>query len=595
VTAGVFSDSRGVNSSVIRFKGFACDLRARELRKGMTTIRLQEQPFQILAMLLERPGEVVTRDEIRKRLWPDGTTVDFEHGVNAAIKRLRAALDDSADAPCYVETLHRRGYRFIAPLEPAGSAAAAGEPVGAPRRPRLVVLPFTNLTSEAEHDYFSDGLTEEMIAQLGQRCASRIGVIARHSAMLYKNAQQGAAEIGETLRADFLVEGSVRRAGDRVRITAQLIETKGETHVWARSYDRQLADVLAVQTEVAAEIARALTHEILPPASPGEAETRSPVAYQAYLTGRFHWNKPGASGLLDSVRYYDEALAIDPAFSQAHSARARSYLSMVEHYLVSPREALQTAGAAAKRALALNPSDPDAHIVLAEVYRVLDWNWTGARGAYERALAINPNSEAGLRYYAWFLASRQAGAEAFAAADRGCEIDPLCLVMHTGAAAVRYMAHDYAGAIARCRRAIKMESGWSPARRLAAASLVQLGRHDEALDEFEALGDLQRDPVSLAWMGHALAAGGHTARAREVLGQLERTMESGFVSAFHVALLYAGLGDAEAAFAQLTRACDTRDTWLEAMNVEPRFAPLRGDSRFSALLARIGLDVHQAV
>ena len=233
--------------------------------------------------------------------------------------------------------------------------------------------------------------------------------------------------------------------------------------------------------------------------------------------------------------------------------------------------------------------------MLAEVCRVLEWDWTGARGAYERALSINPNSEAGLRYYSWFLASRHAGAESFAAADRGCEIDPLCLVMHTGAAAVRYLAQDYGGAIARCRRAIKMESDWSPARRLAAASLVQLGRHDEALDEFEALGDLRLDPVSLAWMGHALAAGGHTGRAREILGQLEQTMKSRFVSAFHLALLHTGLGDAESAFAQLSRACDTRDTWLEAMNVEPRFAPLRGDARFSALLSRLGLDVHQAV
>jgi TolB-like protein/tetratricopeptide (TPR) repeat protein len=588
-----------MNSSVIRFKGFECDLRARELRKGVATIRLQEQPFQILAMLLEHPGDIVTRDEIRQRLWPDGTTVDFEHSVNAAIKRLRTALDDSADTPQYVETLPRRGYRFIAALEPGvartAAAGAAGAADGPPRRPRLVVLPFTSLTSEAEHDYFSDGLTEEMIAQLGQRCANRIGVIARHSAMRYKFAQQGAAEIGESLRADYLVEGSVRRVGDRVRITAQLIETKGETHVWARSYDRQLADVLAVQTEVASEIARALTNEILPPDSSRDGDTHSPAAYQAFLTGRFHWNKPGDSGLVDSVTYYDEAIAIDPAFSKAHAARARSYLSMVEHYLVAPKQALHTAAAAARRALALNPSDPDAHIVLAEVCRILDWDWTGARGAYERALSINPNSEAGLRYYSWFLASRQAVAESFAAADRGCEIDPLCLVMHTGAAAVRYLAQDYAGAIARCRRAINMEAGWSQARRLAAAALVQLGRHDEALDEFAALGDLRLDPVSLTWMGHAFAAGGHSGRAREILGQLEQTTNGRFVSAFHLALLHTGLGDTDAAFTQLSRACETRDTWLEAMSVEPRFQPLRSDARFAALLSRLRLDVHQAV
>jgi TolB-like protein len=228
-------------------------------------------------MMLERPGDIVTREEIRARLWPDGTTVDFEHSVNAAVKRLRAALGDAAEHPRYVETLPRRGYRFIAMLEDAYSASTAPKHRQAPaQRPRLVALPFANLSDDPSQDYFSDGLTEEMIAQLGRRCGSRIGVLARTSSMLYKNASRGAGDIGEALRADYLVEGSVRREGDRVRITAQLIETGGETHVWAESYDRQLADCLAVQMEVASEIAHALSYELLPTASARRRERGTP-------------------------------------------------------------------------------------------------------------------------------------------------------------------------------------------------------------------------------------------------------------------------------------------------------------------------------
>src|SRR5262245_50768985 len=245
-----------MSQSRVRFGAFELDLRLRELRKGSTSVRLQDQPFQILAMLLERPGDVITREEITRRLWPDGTSVDFEHSVNAAIKRLRASLGDEAGTPRYVETLPRRGYRFIAPIDAVD--VVTGGRTAIDRRPRLVVLPFVNLSGESGRDYFSDGLTEEMIAQLGRLCATRIGVLARTSAMLYKNVNRGAADIGEALRADYLVEGSVRVAGDRVRITAQLIETAGETHLWADSYDRELSNGLVVQTEVAAEIARTL-------------------------------------------------------------------------------------------------------------------------------------------------------------------------------------------------------------------------------------------------------------------------------------------------------------------------------------------------
>src|SRR5688572_32888782 len=282
--------------TVKRFGTFEVDVRARELRKGGIRIRLQDQPFEILMMMLERPGDVVTREELRQGLWPAGTFVDFEHSLNAAIKRLRAALGDDADNPRFVETLHRRGYRFIASVE------TNGEPVRnlhvvrpSPRAQssdtasvRLVVLPFANLSNDPTQEYFSDGLTEEMISQIGRLCPGRLGVIARTSSMLFKRSPKSANEIGRELSADYLLEGSVRGEGDRIRITAQLIETRTEVHLWAETYDRSLGETLNLQTDVAAHIARSLAMELVPDQVDvlGRATPRRTEAYQAYLKGQ---------------------------------------------------------------------------------------------------------------------------------------------------------------------------------------------------------------------------------------------------------------------------------------------------------------------
>jgi TolB-like protein len=240
----------------VRFASFELDVRSRELRRGSSRIRLQDQPFAILRLLLERPGDVITRDELQQRLWPDGTFVDFEHSLNAAVKRLRAALGDDADNPAFVETLPRRGYRFIAPLERA--AVDAGPVRAVAECPRLAVLPFSNLTGDRTQEYFSDGLTEELIAQLGTRCRGRIAVIARRSCLVFKGTLQRASEIAQALRADYLVEGSVRRDGRRVRITVRLVEGVTETELWSDTHDRTVEDWLSVQADVAAHVARSL-------------------------------------------------------------------------------------------------------------------------------------------------------------------------------------------------------------------------------------------------------------------------------------------------------------------------------------------------
>lgn len=578
--------------SVLRFGEFELDPRLRELRCGSKTVRLQDQPFHVLSMMLERPGDVVTREDIQARLWPDGTAVDFEHSVNAAIKRLRTALGDDAARPRYVETLPRLGYRFIARLH-RGEQAAAPPALVKAERPRLVVLPFVNLTGEAARDYFSDGLTEELIAQLGRRCADRVGVVARTSAMLYKNVNKGAADIGGALRADYLVEGSVRVNAGHVRITAQLIETKGETHLWAESYDRDLADGLAVQAEVAAEIASTLTRDVLP-ATPDGAITHVPRAFDAYLTGRYHWNKVGDVGLFDAVACYDTALDLDPRFARAHSARARAYVALAEYYRMDPIEALQTARVSAERAIALDPADADAHVVLGEVRRVVDWDWQGAQAMFQRALVLNPSNAAAHRYHLWFLGTRDRVNDALGVCDRAYQLDPLCFAMTTFLASISFFAGDHASVLARTKQVLIMEPGYLMALRLAAASLVALDRTDEAIAQFEAVPESSLPSAELAWKGHALAAGGSLDRARQVLGRIEGLRRTQFVSDYHVALLHAGLGDRDGAIRALGRACDHRDPWLDAMAVDPRFTALRGDARFEALRSRLRLQQRPA-
>ena len=258
----------------MKFGSFELDVRLREFRAGSIRVRLQEQPFEILRLMLERPGDVVTREELRQRLWPAGTYVDFEHSLNAAVKRLRAALGDDAENPRFVETLPRRGYRFIARLDTAPAPASAP---AKPVRPRLAVLPFANLSEDPAQEYFSDGLTEEMILQLGSVSGGRVGVLARWSSMVFKGTTRRAREIGDALGADYLVEGSVRREGDRVRITARLVEAASETQLWSEAYERELTDCLVVQTDVAARIARSLATELSPP-----AERHAPCDAAAY-------------------------------------------------------------------------------------------------------------------------------------------------------------------------------------------------------------------------------------------------------------------------------------------------------------------------
>ena len=582
-------DAGRQTQSVLRFASFELDVRSRELRSGGARVRLQEQPFEILRLMLERPGDVVTRDELRQRLWPDGTFVDFEHSLNAAVKRLRAALGDDAEHPRFVETLPRRGYRFIARLE---EPVTAHVPAVAREAARLAVLPFTNLSGDASQDYFSDGLTEEMIAQLGQLGRGRVGIIARWSSMVFKGTHQRAREIGEALRADYLLEGSVRRDGDRVRITARLVETAGETNLWTETYDHHLTDcLLTMQVEVAARIARSLAMELTPEV-PGELRPASldVSAYQAYLKGRYYWNKAGDEGLAQAIEYFELAIQEDPSFAAASAGLARAHVAQAEYYNGAPRASLDTARRAAERALDIEPFLSDAHLAIGDIRRMVDWDWSGAEQAYAQAIALNPSSEAAHRAYALLLAALSRRQEAEEAAQRARELDPLCLVVSASAAWVSYMAGDYTAAIERAGIAIDMDPRFLRARRVVGAALLQSGRLREAVAQLEAASALAAgEPVVDAWLAHARAVSGDIAGARALLVSVTGRRADRYVSPYHLALALTGLGDSDGAFGELERACLERDPVLVNLAVEPRFEPLRSDGRFSALVERLNL------
>jgi TolB-like protein/Tfp pilus assembly protein PilF len=581
-------ETRADSSGSVRFGTFELDLKARELRSGTTSIRLQEQPFEILRVMLERPGDVVTREELRDRLWPQGTFVDFEHSLNAAVKRLRAALGDDAEHPRFVETLPRRGYRFIAKLDLSGSSAPGpalrDHPLPAAR---LAVLPFSNLTDDGAQEYFSDGLTEEMIAQLGGLCGGRVGVLARWSSMVFKGSVQRAREIGEALRADYLLEGSVRREGDRVRITARLIEAAGETQLWSETYERSLTDCLLVQTEVAARIARSLALE-LTAGDRAEPARPDPFAYQAYLKGRYHWNTPGDEGLDQAIAFYQQAIASAPRFGAAHAALARARLARAEYYRELPRQAILAARADASRAVEIDSTLYEAHMVLGDAARMLEWNWAAADASYARAIALNPSYETAHRSYALMLTALGRHDQAVRESARACELDPLCLVVGTTAAWVHFAAGDYRTAIGHCRNTLDMGPHFMPARRLLGAACLQAGRDAQAIAELEsAAASGSPDPVLLAWLAHAKAVTGATEEANALVARIHALAPGRHVPSYHLALAYVGLGDADAAFEALDRAWLDRDPAIANAAVEPRLRPLHGDARFRDLVARM--------
>src|SRR5467141_212963 len=576
-------------SWVIHFGVFEADLRAGELRRNGSKVKLQEQPFQILAMLLERPGEIVTREELRARLWSADTFVDFDHGINSAIRRLRDALGDSAENPSLVETLGRRGYRFISAVGFHDSQTLLGEP-SSPKIQSLVVLPLENLSKDPEEEYFTDGMTDQLITNLAQIGALR--VISRTSAMRYKGTKKSLPEIARELHVDAVVEGAVMWVGARVRISAQLIEAHTDHHLWAASYERDLRDVLSMQEEVT----RAIVSEIrvkLTAQEQARLANRHPInpeAYKLYLNGHYHWNKRSLEGFQKAIEYFQLAAAKDPAYALAYVGLADTYTYFSFFDVVPPREAMPKAKAAAARALEIDNRLGEAHVSLGYVSYMYDWDWPAAGKHFEQALTLNPAYSRAHTFYPFYLSSLGRSEEALAVAKHSLDLDPASPAVSHSLAVQLYLARQFDKAIEQAYDTLEMDGNFAISYVVLGEVYLSKGMYQDGLSALEKYSALsRRNATSLAFLGYSHARLGERKEALRMIEELKAASRQSFVPALFVALVYAGLEDKDQAFTWLEKAYEERFNRLAYLKVEALWDPLRSDPRFADLLRRVGI------
>jgi TolB-like protein/Tfp pilus assembly protein PilF len=572
-----------------RFGPFEFDSRARQLRKHGHTIRLHGQPLEILGLLLERPAEVVLREELRAKLWPEDTFVDFEHSLNAAVNKLREALDDDANNPRFIETVPRRGYRFISAVGLHDSQNLLGE-WSSPRIQSLVVLPLENLSNDPEQEYFADGMTDQLITNLAQ--ISALKVISRTSAMRYKGTKKSLPEIARELHVDAVVEGAVMWVGGRVRISAQLIEAPTDYHLWAASYERDLRDVLSMQEEVTRAIASEIRVNLSAQEQARLASTRpiDPEAYRLYLKGRYYWNKRSLEGFQKAIEYFQLAAAKDPTYALAYVGLADTYTYFSFFDVVPPREAMPKAKAAASRALEIDDSLGEAHVSLGYVSYMYDWDWPAAGKHFEQALTLNPAYSRAHTFYPFYLSSLGRSEEALAVAKRSLDLDPASPAVNHSLAVQFYFARQFDQAIEQAHKTLELDPNFAISYELLGEVYVSRGMYREGLSELEKYSALSRGrAMSLALLGYAHARLGERSQALRMLEQLEAAPKERYTPAFSFAVVYAGLGEKDQAFAWLEKAYGERTSRLGYLKVEPLWDPLRPDPRFADLVRRMGL------
>ncbi len=640
-----------------RFGLFELRTQTRELYKHGIRLRLRPQAYQVLVQLLEHAGECVTREELQKRVWPSNTFVDFENGLNTAIKQLRASLSDSAAEPRYIETLPKLGYRLIMPVEVEsasarersaettedfGTATVSGEVVvpilerrTTPRRwpwvaavtvsvlgivclvtflkwPRVqpapregvpngrimvAVLPFDNLTGDETQDYFGDGLTEEMIAQLGRLDPKEIGVIARTSVMHYKRTSESVDQIGSELGVQYVLEGSVRREAEKVRINAELIEVGGQRSLWAQEYDRELTNLLVVQSEIAREISDSIRVTLGSPER-NEAITKpslTPQAYEAYdlyLKGLYFWNERSIPGFQQAIAYFQQAIAKDPDYAPAYAGLANSYTLLPGYSLTPPSKYIPKARAAALRALEIDNDLPEAHVALALILENYDWEWDAAEKEYRRAIELNPNYATAHQWYAELLMWRGRFDEAFRESEYARTLDPLSLIIATDHGSILYFSRQYDRAIEQFNSVLEMDPNFQRAR-VVMDAYTQRSRYAEALAILDEWRGTAGDGPGLwsMWSKYAYIYGqsGQKDKARAELKKLEVANRTQQVDPEAMMLANLGTGNNQAALDWLEKAYAQHSNIMTTIKVEPAFDPLRGDPRFQELLRRVGL------
>jgi TolB-like protein/DNA-binding winged helix-turn-helix (wHTH) protein/Tfp pilus assembly protein PilF len=606
----------------IRFGPFELDVGCGELRRNGDLIPLRQQAVKILSLLATRPGRLVTREEIRSEVWGTDTVVDFDQGLNDCVRGIRAALQDRAKDPMFVETLPRRGYRFIAPTRgatPVGPSSRGSVDRGrrrralrvtlgfvvvaviasfAFRRPtvlgdlfeersvRLVVLPFEDLSGDEAHSYFSDGLTDEMIAGLGRLDPQRLAVLSRSTASVYGESDLGIGRIGRELAVDYVLEGSVRREDGRARITVKLIDVESESQVWAETYARDLRHILEVQSEVARAVASGVRLALSP-----EAEARlagahpvDPEAYRQFLRGRHLADRLDISSLRKSLHYFERAIAEQPDYAAAYVGLADSYLSLGEYTALPTEEVLLRSRAAVARALELDPNLSSAHKTLAWIQSNYELDWEAAEASYRRAIALNPSDAKAHQWFTHLLRATGRVDEAINEAHLALDLDPVCAIYGTALGFALNDRGDHGAASAEFDRVLEMHPGFPPAQLGRGYVLLALGEGESAIESMEAAArSVGGSALFDATLGYTYATSGHERQAREVLDAM---VAAPVRSPFLIALVHVGLGEHDEAIQWLEMALDKRDPRSRTLAVDARFAPLRTDPRYADLIVR---------
>jgi TolB-like protein/DNA-binding winged helix-turn-helix (wHTH) protein/Tfp pilus assembly protein PilF len=654
------SVASAIPGTVFRFGVFEADVSAGELRRNGHKLRLSEQPLQILLMLLERPGEIISREELRGRLWHDQSFGDFDHGLNNAVLRLREALGDSSDNPRFIATVHRRGYRIIAPVQLVLPAQKPGEettgevetpaaisnqilvPVGPPglttseglawpvrlaanlglRRKliafalialcagvllivsliawsahkaagapaSLVVLPLENLSGDPNQDYFADGMTDDLIANLAKIRSLR--VISRSTAMAYKGTRRPLSQIARELHVDAVVEGTVLRVGDRVRITAELVQVSSDHHLWADTYESQMGDVLALQNRVSS----AIVNEIRINLTPGDRERLAgspsvhPEAYENYLKGRYYWNKRTSQSLTRAIGYFGQAVQQDSRYALAYAGLADSYsiLGATIFGSVSTVEAAGKAKDAAEKALALDPQMAEAQTSLATVKFNYDWDWSGAESDFRRAIQLDPNYATAYQRYSLYLMAMGRVQSSLEQIDRARQLDPLSISINFSDGWRLYLARQYANAAQQLRDTLEMDPSNGLVHLILGQTYEYMGNTEAALTEFREAARLSPGtPLMTAGLAAAYARSGNRPEALKLLASLSMQAQHEYVSPYYIAVVYAALGESNQALDWLDKAYADRSNGLVFLKMDPDLDPLRGNPRFKAIQKKL--------
>jgi TolB-like protein/Tfp pilus assembly protein PilF len=568
------------------FGPFRLDPSGRVLFRGAQAVPLPPKAGEVLVLLLQRAGDVVAKDELLKQVWHDAFVEDGS--LTRTISVLRRILGEGRNGQQYIATVSRRGYRFAAQVTQAGPQPRAS----IPGKLMLAVLPFENLSEDRTQEYFNDGLTEEMITQLSRLNPERLGVIARTSAMRYKGTKKSIKEIGAELGVAYVLEGSVRRALGRVRIAAQLIQVRDETHLWAQTYERSLVDILKLQSEVARAIAREIRVKLTPREERRLAASSavSPQAYEAYLKGRHLWNRRTEDGMRKSIAHYEQAIRLYPQYAMAYAGVADSYVMLACRGMVPAKDTFRKAKEAARKAIDLDGELGEAHGSLAHV-RLHDWDWEGLEADFERAIDLNPAHAIVYYWYGEFLMSRGRPEEAIAVTQKAQQTDPLSPVIGSSLAMILYLArrYDQAAVVLERTREINPDH-FLPHLRMGLIR-IQQRKYDEAILELKTAVSLaDQSTETLAALAMAYAAAGKKKPAQQILAKLQQLAGKRYVLPYNVAKIHAAGADRDKAFEWLERAYEGGNPDLIELNSEPIFDGLRGEPRFSDLMRRIGWE-----